>query len=345
MYRFLVAIILLYPSISMAFWQSESGVGASNIQIEVRRAFDKRIFVVFGGGKLYGKYNCVYTPFDRYQVEIKVQGRQIKAIASCDNEDSNPEISPFNIEDNNFVIEELRSKPQITVEGQALFTADFNTSYDLIVSGNLSNIPSKSRVNVVKPDPRKEEELKQKIKLLGQQVASISITEHSKNAAENNTDSFKNIPLWGGSIAVLLLVFFLRRKPFKGHDSQALEIGKLVRELSEAHEKIATLEINQTNNDSELLSRANETIRKANFRITELKQTIRSLEYELSHIQTKNEAKKDELSHLDILGFVSKPDRKAVKARYYKLSSIYHPDKGGCDSMMKRITSAYNALK
>lgn len=112
---------------------------------------------------------------------------------------------------------------------------------------------------------------------------------------------------------------------------------------------------NNDDNRFELLKKANNTIRSANIRISDLKSTIRNLEVDISSLRTelKDERSKsgngkefDKFSPYEILGLkYGERDKKVIKVNYKKLSNIYHFDKSGSNEIMKKINYAYDKLK
>ncbi|ENM5780183.1 DnaJ domain-containing protein [Vibrio mimicus] len=109
---------------------------------------------------------------------------------------------------------------------------------------------------------------------------------------------------------------------------------------------------NNTENSDSLLDRANETIRKANARINELKLQLKAAELTISELYEANQELNNRLQELscslsdkDILGFDQLPSGYELKKRYKSLASIHHPDKGGSKHMMQRINESYENLK
>lgn len=108
------------------------------------------------------------------------------------------------------------------------------------------------------------------------------------------------------------------------------------------------------NKDSEnsLLDKANETIRKANLRINELKSLLNEAQMDINILTRENANLIDKLSEYncalterDILGYESLPNSYELRKRYKTLASIHHPDKGGSKPMMQRINDSYEKLK
>ncbi|MGF1693902.1 hypothetical protein [Photobacterium kagoshimensis] len=353
MNRIIIALILLYPSISLAFWSTQTGVGSEQVKIEVKRTYDKGVHAVFGGHKFFSNYNCIYTPHTNYDLTLTIQGRKIKALASCGDEDSKPEISSYFEKDNTFVINALKNNSAIYVEGATLNSYSFKKAYEeesnlhyaaLRLLESKKNVENNTILNLRKVINQQSREIKNSRNIVSQLHDEV---ENLKNKNESNDNYFL--------VFVIIAVMTLSIRSLNKGKNQ-IELSSLKKKLKEKNDEIDSLskvlsdasqiiiQLESSRENSELLDKANATIRKANVRISELKTQIETLKAELSQSQT-NKGPEDGLSHLDILGFVSKPDRKAVKARYLKLSSIYHPDKGGCDSMMQRINCAYNALK
>ncbi|TQP09412.1 J domain-containing protein [Vibrio cholerae] len=109
---------------------------------------------------------------------------------------------------------------------------------------------------------------------------------------------------------------------------------------------------NNTENSDSLLDRANETIRKANARINELKLQLKAAELTISGLYEANQELNNRLQELscslsdkDILGFDQLPSGYELKKRYKSLAAIHHPDKGGSKHMMQRINESYENLK
>lgn len=113
---------------------------------------------------------------------------------------------------------------------------------------------------------------------------------------------------------------------------------------------------------SELLAQANQTIRKANLRVKELKGKVAELNkrvilanYQQERLQQENRLLSQKLALNDsplkglfayeILGFEEKPKADELRKKYKKLSLIYHPDRGGCRKMMNIITQANLKMK
>lgn len=85
-----------------------------------------------------------------------------------------------------------------------------------------------------------------------------------------------------------------------------------------------------------LLDKANETIRRANIRIEELK-------VKLNQMETGKPSVND-LSPLEIMGLSSMNNEEELKRNYKKLSLIYHPDRCESQGMMKIINRAYEEI-
>ena len=103
---------------------------------------------------------------------------------------------------------------------------------------------------------------------------------------------------------------------------------------------------------SSLLDKANETIRKANHRINELKSLLSEAERRIDFLTQENFNLSSQLfesdyslTERDILGYESLPSRQELRKRYKSLASIHHPDKGGSKAMMQRINDSYEKLK
>ncbi|MBF4436039.1 J domain-containing protein [Vibrio anguillarum] len=104
------------------------------------------------------------------------------------------------------------------------------------------------------------------------------------------------------------------------------------------------------------LDKANETIRAANCRISELKTTISRLNNDLLMLEETNRTLRNQLrdsntkfsagvlDRLELLGVSEPVCQKTLSSNYKRLSLIYHPDKGGSPNMMKRINEAYDFL-
>ncbi|MGV2988430.1 J domain-containing protein [Vibrio sp. E150_011] len=104
--------------------------------------------------------------------------------------------------------------------------------------------------------------------------------------------------------------------------------------------------------ENSLLEQANETIRKANQRINELKsllseaeRDINSLTQENTNLRSQQPESNCTLTERDILGYESLPSRHELRRRYKSLASLHHPDKGGSKPMMQRINDSYDKLK
>ncbi|MDF4462158.1 J domain-containing protein [Vibrio parahaemolyticus] len=104
--------------------------------------------------------------------------------------------------------------------------------------------------------------------------------------------------------------------------------------------------------ESSLLDKANETIRKANHRINELKSLLSEAERKIDFLTQENFNLSSQLfesdcslTERDILGYESLPSRQELRKRYKSLASIHHPDKGGSKAMMQRINDSYEKLK
>ncbi|NOI58989.1 J domain-containing protein [Vibrio coralliilyticus] len=104
--------------------------------------------------------------------------------------------------------------------------------------------------------------------------------------------------------------------------------------------------------EAELLDKANETIRKANARIHELKQQRDKAERSASELKIQNQVLQGRLmsaacslSDKDILGYESLPSGPELRKRYKNLAAIHHPDKGGSKTMMQRLNDSYEKLK
>lgn len=105
-------------------------------------------------------------------------------------------------------------------------------------------------------------------------------------------------------------------------------------------------------NDSSLLDKANETIRNANSRISDLKLQLRDAERQIEKLTQANYSLTSQLlesgcvlTERDILGYEFLPSSQELRKRYKCLASIYHPDKGGSKTMMQRINNSYDKLK
>ncbi|MEZ8656929.1 J domain-containing protein [Vibrio splendidus] len=105
-------------------------------------------------------------------------------------------------------------------------------------------------------------------------------------------------------------------------------------------------------NDSSLLDKANETIRRANLRINELKSLLSETERKIDilteenfNLSSQNSKFNKNLTERDILGYECLPSRQELRKRYKNLASIHHPDKGGSKVMMQRINDSYEKLK
>jgi len=118
--------------------------------------------------------------------------------------------------------------------------------------------------------------------------------------------------------------------------------------------KLGHLKNNQfnNNNDDSLLEKANDTIRKANNRIHELKVQLSSVSAELEELKFINGQLRDKLvnehctlTDMDILGYQIMPESSDLKKRYRNLAAIHHPDKGGSNVMMQRLNESYENLK
>ncbi|EIV8497537.1 J domain-containing protein [Vibrio vulnificus] len=104
------------------------------------------------------------------------------------------------------------------------------------------------------------------------------------------------------------------------------------------------------------LDKANETIRAANRRVSELKSDISRLETKLLMLEEANHTLREQLrdsntkfssavlDRLELLGVTEPVCQKTLSSNYKRLSLIYHPDKGGNPNMMKRINEAYSFL-
>ncbi|MFV8449785.1 DnaJ domain-containing protein [Vibrio campbellii] len=104
--------------------------------------------------------------------------------------------------------------------------------------------------------------------------------------------------------------------------------------------------------ENSLLDKANETIRKANHRINELKSLLSKAERDIDFLTHENANLRSQLlesnctlTERDILGYESLPSSQELRKRYKSLASIYHPDKGGSKPMMQRINDSYEKLK
>ncbi len=110
--------------------------------------------------------------------------------------------------------------------------------------------------------------------------------------------------------------------------------------------------INTSSSDG-LLDRANETIRKANTRISELKidlsskeSTIRNLQDEISKLNSRSYSSSKEECPYEVLGLkLGETDKEKTKSNYKKLSNIYHFDRSGSNTMMKKVNAAYDSIK
>jgi hypothetical protein len=98
------------------------------------------------------------------------------------------------------------------------------------------------------------------------------------------------------------------------------------------------------------LDKANETIRSANQRISELKEENEILYSVIDDLKSKIEkssyqsTNQNDFENYQWLGFDSMPTKAELKSKYKKLNLIYHPDKGGCGQVMSKINEAYNSL-
>lgn len=104
--------------------------------------------------------------------------------------------------------------------------------------------------------------------------------------------------------------------------------------------------------ENSLLDKANETIRKANNRINELKSLLSKAEKDIHFLTQENATLRSQLlessctlTERDILGYESLPSSQELRKRYKSLASIHHPDKGGSKPMMQRINDSYEKLK
>lgn len=110
--------------------------------------------------------------------------------------------------------------------------------------------------------------------------------------------------------------------------------------------------INTSSSDG-LLDRANETIRKANARISELKidlsskeSTIRNLHDQISKLNSRSYSSSKEECPYEVLGLkLGETDKEKIKSNYKKLSNIYHFDRSGSNTMMKKVNAAYDSIK
>lgn len=50
------------------------------------------------------------------------------------------------------------------------------------------------------------------------------------------------------------------------------------------------------------------------------------------------------MSYYEVLGILSDADTKTIKQAYWKLAGVHHPDKGGDESIFKRVCEAYGVL-
>lgn len=104
--------------------------------------------------------------------------------------------------------------------------------------------------------------------------------------------------------------------------------------------------------EGSLLDKANETIRKANHRINELKSLLSEAERKIDLLTQENFNLSSQLfesdcslTERDILGYEFLPSSQELRKRYKSLASIHHPDKGGSKAMMQRINDSYEKLK
>ncbi|GEA59163.1 hypothetical protein VCO01S_03560 [Vibrio comitans NBRC 102076] len=95
----------------------------------------------------------------------------------------------------------------------------------------------------------------------------------------------------------------------------------------------------------ERLTYALEAKRKLESEMGNLKATIVMKENEINLLKLKLRSGSASLSDLQLLGFKHNPTLSDLKVKYKRLTTIYHPDKGGCDVMMAKINSAYTRLR
>lgn len=136
-------------------------------------------------------------------------------------------------------------------------------------------------------------------------------------------------------------------------------ISALRKEISELTNQMSYQGVNNNYHNDYLLEKANETIRKANLRINELKgklkdsdSRIEALQREINYLmrkvkeKTQNNTGDTYKEPYEVLGLKPEATFAEIKKRYKQLSIIYHPDKAGIngEKMMKLINKAYNDL-
>ncbi|MBV7299679.1 J domain-containing protein [Enterovibrio paralichthyis] len=133
-------------------------------------------------------------------------------------------------------------------------------------------------------------------------------------------------------------------------------------EFEETYHPDKELNDSQWNKEEKLinmLDKANLTIRSANIRINQLKEsnsllsslkfdfeqrnlTIKNLRKEIESLKNQNSITNCPHTMLGVKKCATKTE---IKANYFKLSNIYHPDRSGDNTLMKEINAAYNKIK
>ncbi|WP_157937856.1 hypothetical protein, partial [Vibrio breoganii] len=197
-----------------------------------------------------------------------------------------------------------------------------NTDYTILTRGEDIKAVNCSDISIT-------EEVISDLKSVGFAVVMQVVAISRNNAIAEYKESIKLSPLEEANLTI--------RKA-----NQRISDLKLESELQE--EKLSRLQ-NTKAITEERLTHALETKRKLESEMGNLKATIIMKENEINLLKSKFRSASANLSDLQLLGFRHTPTSSDLKAKYKRLTTIYHPDKGGCDVMMAKINSAYTRLR